>query len=170
MSQGPLQVPAPRFSLPVLEEFSEMVGRPLFVQSRRPVDVAEAQGDASVPPARSTTQNNPNDYRLTGVVIAEGEAVALLQGRSEETVTRLRVGETLDAWSVREIHPDRVLLVDGREKREIVLWRFEPLPQTKPATSRRQARNTSRGESRGPPSRQSRRNLPQMRVPQRDPK
>jgi hypothetical protein len=75
----------------------------------------------------------------------------------------------LDAWSVEEIHPDRVLLVDGREKREIALWRFEPLPPPKPASIRGRARSRSRGGSRGPPSRQVSRKLPQTRASEREP-
>ena len=158
-----VQVPSPRFSLPPIDQFSETVSRPLFLESRRPADGDAEQDETLVRAAPSVVRKDANAYRLTGVVISRGEAVALLQGGGDEPVTRLRVGESLDNWSVEHIYSDRVLLVDGREKREIALWRFEPLPPPKSRRGRAQTRNSSRGATRAQPTRRVGASLPGAR-------
>lgn len=112
---GPLPVPAApptatEFAPPPLAQYAEMVLRPLFSESRRPPEPA---GDSSAPPKLF-------EGILIGVLIGQGEPVALLKIASESEVTRVTKGQTIRGWLVTGIHPDRVVL-QGERMTEIRL-------------------------------------------------
>ncbi|WP_375462391.1 hypothetical protein [uncultured Methylobacterium sp.] len=85
-------------------------GRPLFAPSRRPpparpVEVAPPQAVAVLSP--------PPDLRLVGVVAGLDKAVAILRRAAGGASLNLKIGDSVDAWRVDTIAPDRVTLRDG---------------------------------------------------------
>lgn len=105
------------FELPPLEHFSGIVERPLFIQGRRPLAPVE---EGPVEPEKSF------DAQLHGIVMApDGSMLALLKNKAGRHY-KLRVGEKLDGWELAEIAPDRVMMMRGESKRELLLQKPKP--------------------------------------------
>lgn len=102
-----IDIPAvEQFMPPPLDNYSEMVERPLFWASRRPPAAAAESAPETV--AENEPVSPPQGYRLTGVVISEGQPLALLS--KGQDVLRLREGEALDGWEIAEITPREIIL------------------------------------------------------------
>lgn len=88
-------------------------GRPLFAPSRRPAPVRQDTAAPALPVVESAAP----DLRLVGVVSGLDTAVAILRRTPDGSPLNLKVGDTVDAWRVELIAPDRVTLREGeREK------------------------------------------------------
>ena len=89
-------------SLPPLENFSEIVDRPLFIPSRRPI-----QADDGAVSGSGVTRNQ---FILVGVVIAAEERMAVMQRRAARDILRVVEGQQIDGWTVESITPEGVRL------------------------------------------------------------
>ena len=93
---------------PSLNRLSATRERPLFTSSRRaappPPPVASA---APVEPAAS-----PPQIALLGVIIAVEGPRAVINDRASNKIVRVRIGDEIDGWKVRQI-----------DERLLVLWR-----------------------------------------------
>ncbi len=89
-------------SLPPLENFSEIVDRPLFIPSRRPI-----QADDGAVAGSGVTRNQ---FILVGVVIAAEERMAVMQRRAARDILRVVEGQQIDGWTVESITPEGVRL------------------------------------------------------------
>lgn len=98
-------------SLPALEAFHDIAARPLFSPSRR----------SSATAATAT----PQGLRLEGVLVVGAEKRAIIKQADGHTA-RVREGETIGEWTVRQIEQDRVLLVAGDRRLELVPRRTGP--------------------------------------------
>jgi hypothetical protein len=98
-------------STPPLAEFSEMVERPLFRQGRRPPDPPAAEA----PPARAL------DAKLVGILIVEGERIALFRPEAGGEIVAVREGQEVQGWILRKIEAERVVF-DGERKQELRLY------------------------------------------------
>ncbi|MGR7923189.1 hypothetical protein ACU6RQ_19175 [Zobellella denitrificans] len=117
--------PAPGY--PPLEQFDEIINRPLFDESRRP----QAGTDDEDPVSESAAAMREK-WRLTGVVWEGDQQLALFSERQGEGRARLKVGMYLDGgWQLEEIATDAVTLSDGVQSLRLDLW--EPrLPSSRP--------------------------------------
>lgn len=117
---------APVPGYPPLEQFDEIIGRPLFDESRRP------QEDENEDPISESAAAMREKWRLTGVVWEGDQQLALFSERQGEGRARLKVGMYLDGgWQLEEIMVDTVTLSDGAQSLRLDLW--EPrLPSTRP--------------------------------------
>ena len=87
-----------------VESFSEVVERPLFWASRRPLALLPSGPmDASAPVA----------FVLHGIVITSDERFAMFQQGAPSRLVRLSEGQELQGWTVQSILTDRVLLRNG---------------------------------------------------------
>lgn len=93
------------FALPPLEAFGDIVARPLFWASRRPI--AEASAAA------------PSDLVLLGVLLAPNETVAIVRHGKPPRVDRIREGAVLEGWKFVEVALSRVLLERGATRVEL---------------------------------------------------
>ena len=100
-------------SLPPLENFSEIVDRPLFIPSRQPI----LADDGTVAGSGVTR----NQFVLVGVVIAAEERMAVMRRRAAREVLRVVEGQQLDGWTVESITPEGVRLRHGDLIEEITL-------------------------------------------------
>jgi general secretion pathway protein N len=118
----PAETPVRSFVMPPLEELRATRERPLFSPRRRPDEQVVTQVDEPV------VQEAPGSvpFDLTGVVIGEDRAVAILHNRDTQETVHLRQGETADIWSVAEIAQRHVVL--RSEGKEVRLQLFEPKP------------------------------------------
>jgi len=94
--------------------FVATLERPLFVATRRPPPPPQAASAAAV--------TDPlTDLRLLGVY--GNQQVGGVIVRVDSRVRRLKVGESLNGWTLRSVRPDAVELARGDEVRSIEIKR-----------------------------------------------
>jgi len=119
-----VEIPEPRQFKPApIGEYQETVERPLLWASRRPIEPPAAPTPQTA--AEDEPASPPKGYRLTGVVISEGEPLALL-AKGEE-VLRLREGESVEGWQIAGITTRRVTL--RNDQRRLAWELFQKQPQ-----------------------------------------
>ncbi len=110
--------------MPPLGEFSEIAGRTLFNPTRRPIETPP-------PPAKAQIVS-PSRFTLIGVLISDGERMALIRRGAAGDYLRVNVGQQVDGWRIENILPDRVIIRKGKTKEDLILKdRTEPAPRTK---------------------------------------
>ena len=141
------------FALPPLEELQATRERPLFSPRRRP-DVESAAIETPV------VEENPEalPFELTGVVMGEDTAVAILRNRETQETVHLRQGETVDAWSIEEIESHHIVL--RQEDRQMRLELFPPKPED--------SEESASAPPPPPPRQGTRRNLQNMEMQRRN--
>jgi hypothetical protein len=128
----------PTLSLPALEEpalvvpplaaYAPVVERPLFSPTRRP-PVAAAPSPA-VAPARG------GELTLRGVVLSPHKRIALIETEGAPEPRWLAEGETLQGWTVEEVHAGHIVLSDAGATRQLALrWEATPGSVTRRARS-----------------------------------
>lgn len=112
---------------PDISDFSEIVERPLFAQSRRP-----PEPDA----APSVQTSRVEAFDLVGVISSPAGSVALLRKKQSEDVLRGLEGEEVGGWKIREIKPTEILLERGDFSELLTINDTErkPAPRTRKAT------------------------------------
>ncbi len=118
---------APTPAYPPLEQFEEIMARPLFDDSRRPQQDEEEE---SVSESAAAMREK---WRLSGVVWEDDQQLALFSERQGAGRARIKTGMYLDGnWQLEEIGMDTVTLSDGSQTLRLELW--EPRqPSTRPA-------------------------------------
>lgn len=119
----PADTPVRSFAMPPLEELKATRERPLFSPRRRPDEAVVALPETPVTQAPPETA----PFDLTGVVMGEDRAVAILHNRETQETVHLHQGETAQSWSVAEIAQRHVVL--RNEGRQVRLQLFEPKPE-----------------------------------------
>lgn len=90
--------------LPPLEAFGDVVSRPLFNVSRRPIAV-----EKSAPDAKPAELN----LMLSGIVIGQTGQIAHLRSAADKQTQALSVGDKIGDWQIQSIFPDHVVLRSG---------------------------------------------------------
>lgn len=99
-----------------LEDFQEMLDRPLFSNTRRPAQFSE-EGGVSL-----DEQQLRDSWRLVGIVLRGERQSALLRQRKGEAREELEVGMALEGdWVLEHIAPDHVLLVRNQTAVQLLL-------------------------------------------------
>ena len=105
---------------PPLQNFSEIIARPLFAPDRRPQRVSPG-GQETVAKAPTTPIPGApvsNQFQVMGIVISEDEKAALIKpvGQKGE-ILRVREGQLVSGWKITSITPEAVnILQDGRNE------------------------------------------------------
>ena len=105
---------------PQLEELDEIVSRPMFNTTRRPIEP-----DEEVQPVAKPTDLN---VMLSGIVIGQTRQIAHLRSLTEKETLALSVGDKIEGWEIQSILPDHVVLKSGS--------RVETLYMQKPGVKR----------------------------------
>ena len=92
----------------------EIRSRPLFWQSRRPI-----QNIAVVPDAGSEQAGPLKGVKLLGVFGSGDTAVIIVLVKDKKQ--RILQGESVQGWALDVVEPNRVVLVDGGRREELVL-------------------------------------------------
>jgi hypothetical protein len=106
------KMPPHNLPTPALNNYAEIVERPLFNQGRRPSRGTENE---------SVTSDNP--LVLVGTVITPERREALFLSRQDKAVVRALLGEWVEGWKVDSIEPDRVTVRRDERTAEILLER-----------------------------------------------
>jgi len=101
-------------SYPPLGEFKEILQRPVYELTRRPVQVRKVVSD------NASADRLRQKWRLSGIIIDENNIAILETQRAGETLSLIE-GQSLDGWRVREISENGVVLIRGGEALQFVL-------------------------------------------------
>lgn len=104
-----------RFALPPLQQYEEIVARPIFNEGRRPEAPLLATGPMVDAP-----------FSLRGVIITPQVREAWLARKGSPDIVRAIVGHSIDGWEIVAIERDRVRLRRGSQGMVLLLER--PLP------------------------------------------
>lgn len=99
-------------SPPSLVELTDMMERPLFMETRRMPEPEEA-----APPPPPT----PLRLKLLGVAISGGSRVALLRNTSNNFLVQLAEGESHDGWTLDAVDAKSAHFSRGEQKTELPL-------------------------------------------------
>lgn len=99
---------------PPLGAFAEILQRPFYEVSRRPVQTRATVNDSA------SADRLRQKWRLSGIIIDESNIAILETQRAGETLS-LITGQSLDGWRVREISEKDVVLVRGGESLRFAL-------------------------------------------------
>jgi hypothetical protein len=91
---------------PDISNFEEVVSRPLFTQTRRPL--AHTSESGAAPPPETL------NFDLLGVVISPVGRTALLRPKPSGELLRVVEGQTVAGWEVRAIKPTEIVLGRGK--------------------------------------------------------
>lgn len=99
------------FTMPPLASLHEVIDRPLFSDSRRPAPV-EAPKETAVKPPTLT---------LVGVFLSVSNRQALVEHGQPPRAEWVSEREKVDEWTIDAIEPDRIVLVRGVARHEVVV-------------------------------------------------
>ncbi len=106
------------------ESYDQIVNRPLFIKGRKPVD--EPKPEAAQVPVVPVVF----DWELNGVY-TKNDSLSALFSRAKTKVPKdnyrkVTVGGDLDGWKLTEIQNDRAVLMQGGNKKEVLLRKAKP--------------------------------------------
>jgi hypothetical protein len=107
------------------EAYASVTERPLFRPQRKP---AEAEPDA--PEAVPETQPGVDlaGLDLSAVVITPAVVSAWVRDNKAQELKRVRLGDELEGWAVKDILSDRLVLERQGERNELLLRDFTQMP------------------------------------------
>ncbi|MCP5420415.1 MAG: hypothetical protein H6970_01415 [Gammaproteobacteria bacterium] len=149
--------PVAAFAAPPLEEYADIVERPLFLESRRPPDPSQEETVEAGPATGAA--NDELTFLLQGVMLTPRSMMALLRIEQQNKVLRLRMGDTFDDWHVDAIRADGVSLRAGDRVVDVPLIRNKPVPK-KPHPQRGGGRRATGAKQAEPPDKTPRRPPP----------
>jgi hypothetical protein len=130
----------PNIPPPPESRFAVIVLRPLFTPGRRPPDQPAS-------PADTTAGGPPTGLLVTGIVMAGGDSVAIIEperpGRQAEAALVARIGDSVRGWTIEAIEPGLVVLVRDGARHEMPLI-DEDNPRRRAAPRRAPAPNQLR--------------------------
>lgn len=129
------------------ERYASILERPIFRPDRKP-EPPDDQPDETLPSSDKTALETMD---LTAVLISPSLVSAWVKDPAKSTPERLRIGDDVAGWQVREIRGDRVLLERQGETYPLLLRDYskQPPANTTPAPiTRRAPRNTGPSDNR----------------------
>lgn len=123
MSSEP--IPLNPLAAVTVEQFAEIVDRPLFNPTRTPPpveDAAPAQVAGPAPPAPEESAK-PEDFTLLAVAVADDSRIAMLRWNKTNEVFHLKQGQFLSDWELRSVGEREVTI--GRNDVSFSLKLFE---------------------------------------------
>lgn len=113
-----------------VDDYTALTERPLFIEGRKPVVVA-AEPEA----AQTVEVGQIDDWLLIGVFNPDKRQKKALFTKRNETKKYLKIaeGQDVSGWVLKEIQPDKVLLVKGDQQKAVNLRKPRP-PQPPPIT------------------------------------
>ena len=116
-------LPEESFSLPPMANFTEIVERPLFNETRRPFE-PEVPPPQSAKGARPVKVLRKLDWDLVGVVLTPQRRSALLWNRAKNKFMKVQQGAEFEGWKLEEVLKNKVIIVNGKQRRALDLRTF----------------------------------------------
>ena len=122
----------PSYTLAPVEDFSEVLDRPLFSPTRRP----PAEGAVPAPDSEPELE-----VTLVGVIISSEEQIAIVKPKDGSRLLRLSVGDSFQGWAVDSIEKSRIIFRRGDIEEIFELTYDLPPPVQKPKRRKRKRRS-----------------------------
>jgi hypothetical protein len=104
-----------QFRLPPIDQaYTELLDRPINLPNRRQ------------PPLPGVQKNKPTPARnvkftLIGIVLTEGNNIALIRETANGKVRSIKAGETINGLKLEKVEPDRIIFRKGATVQELKL-------------------------------------------------
>lgn len=108
-----LSLQEPAITFPPIKEFREIIERPLFDISRKPLPLSVQ--------TKSVSANGLRLLKLTGIVITPEKKIAVISNKSPDEILRLERGARFNGWLLLDIRADGVTFQKGDETKELRL-------------------------------------------------
>ncbi|WP_428355568.1 hypothetical protein [Methyloprofundus sp.] len=135
------EVPVDDFKADPVADYNEMLERPLFFSERKPIEVEDPEN-----PETAAVEVMPAEeisMALIGILNTPVGAYALFHNPKakpdEPKFKRLKQGEDINGWTVKEIKHDRVVIIADNNSDEILL--AKPRKQIKAKRGRKRSTN-----------------------------
>lgn len=132
------EVPDAKFKIRPLADYNEMLERPLFFSKRRPIKPEIIKSPVIVQPEIKPPEEI--SMVLIGIIKAPDGAYALFNNlnakQNESPFKRLKQGEEINGWQVKEIKHDRVIVFAHKNSDEILLVKPRIYNKSKPKRKR----------------------------------
>lgn len=116
-----------RYELPGLDDYAATIERPLFMESRRPGDVAEPEQNTA------PVQKLPLNAKLMGIVFAPDQKPLGLFVDARGKYKRLHKEDLIDGWKVVELQADKAVMEQDDTRQDLKLLKAKPKkPPTPP--------------------------------------
>lgn len=138
------EIPDYEFDTHNIENFHDIVERPLFFKARKPIEPVENI------PVETVVASEKLSFILTGIINTPKGLYCLLQNlrakEKKDRFKRLEEGDEVEGWVVNEIHPDHVVIsADGKsEEIKLAKPRLKGKVPVKPRTRRTRPRRNSK--------------------------
>ncbi len=116
-----IDTPQLKSVLSSMDQYSDLVERPLFVEGRRPV--IEAESDE-----QTEDTGQLDDWTLVGIFTNTGETYALFtqqEGAGKKSLKKT-VGEDVAGWDITDIQLQQVVLKKGLQSKTVLLRKPKP--------------------------------------------
>jgi len=107
------------------EAYASVIERPLFRPQRKP---PEEEPEEETPAPEVPEARDLAGFDLSAVVITPGVVSAWVRDPNAQELKRLRLGDELAGWSVKDILSDRLVLERQGEHDELILRDFSQMP------------------------------------------
>ena len=114
------------FELPVIDSYTDVVERPLFVEGRRPLEKPDDALEQT-----DKYQGEKLQAKLMGIYSGSDGMTALILD-AEGKYVRVKKQDSIDGWQVEALFPDRVTLKQGVETQDLKLHKPKPKFSRKP--------------------------------------
>ncbi|MBK5966609.1 hypothetical protein CCR95_21660 [Thiocystis minor] len=126
------------------DNFASIIERPLFRPDRKPEPPPDESPPATADPGTSVELDTLD---LSAVMLTPMIVSAWVKDPNQPNLRRLRIGDDLEGWSVRDILEDRVLLERQGEEYALILRDYSKATPTAPTPiPRRPSRAPARAE------------------------
>lgn len=120
------------FSLDPQDSFTEIAERPLFFTDRKP---RENEPDDAIGSNIAVASKKLNAKLMGVYTTAEGMTALVLDSKGK--YNRVREGDDIEGWEVRELFEDRVIFVAGNANEELKLRKPRSKKALRPSTKSR---------------------------------
>lgn len=117
-----------------LSTYDEIIQRPLFNETRRPIVSPTIQASPIVETSPPSVEKS---LTLIAVIMHTDKRIAMLHNDTSKKLSRLFEGESINGWKLTELTPSSVQLVKGTEIRELKLRLSRSNPANIPPQGRK---------------------------------
>lgn len=128
------------FHPPPIAAYEEIVARPLFHSTRRPIAVREN--------GRRARAADDTPLHLTGIVTEGGETAAFFRVKGASRMVRVSLGGTVEGWTVEAIDGDSVVVAKKGKRARLTTTAAGSLSQPVSELSREKSRSPSKKHER----------------------
>jgi hypothetical protein len=121
-------------TIPDINEFDEMINRPLFSETRQPY-VEEIEVEKQEEIKKPNTRKTREEYSLNAVIITPAKKIAIIQTSKSKELQRIGLGESIDDWLIDSINTREIKMTRGNETKSLVLEVKNSSPNKKTSAS-----------------------------------